>query len=122
MEQIIKFAKLNYEMEVEYLKTFEALKGMFKDKEGFINNRESIINMMVMSLPAYRRENIVPVLFDGWIGQKWHLNTRHSFERIVLRMIRSNQLTPEKKEEQKEALKNDVEIVNQPEAKRQRTD
>jgi hypothetical protein len=118
MEQIIKFAKLTYELEVEYLKTFEVLKGMFKDKEGFINNHESIINMMVMSLPAYRRETIVPVLFDGWIGQKWHLNTRQSFERIVNRMIRSNQLTPEKKEEPK----NDVEIVNQPEAKRQRTD
>jgi hypothetical protein len=124
MEQIIKFAELTYKVEVEYLKTLEVLKGMFKDKEGFIANHESIINMMVMSLPTFQREKItMPYRFDGSLGsEKWHLNTRHSFARIVLRMIRSNQLTPEKKEEPKEAPKNDVEIVNQPEAKRQRTD
>ena len=122
MEQIIKFAKLNAELEEEYLKTVEILKGMFTDKEGFIKNKESIINMMIMSLPKDRREKIMPYRFDGWVGpDKWHEPTRTSFERIVNRMIRSTQLTPEKKEP-KEALKNDVEIVNQPEAKRQRTD
>jgi len=114
MEELIKLAKLTYELEQQKLKTITAVHYAFKHEEEFLKMKNTIIDSMIMAGPQACR---VSILSKPGTYPRWRTDTRKTMTDILNSVQRLSKF-----EKKKEAPKNDVEIVNQPEAKRQRTD
>jgi tetrahydromethanopterin S-methyltransferase subunit H len=114
MEELIKLAKLTYELEQHKLKTITAVHYAFKHEEEFLKMENTIIDSMIMACPQGSR---VTIRSGTHTYPRWSVDTRKAMTE-VLDMVRRFSKFEKKKDEKKE----DVEIVNQPEAKRQRTD
>lgn len=114
MEELIKLAKLKYELEQQKLKTYTAVHYAFKDEEEFLKMENTIIDSMIMAGPQACR---VSILSKPSTYPRWRLDTRSAMTELLDDVRRFSNF-----EKKKEAPKNDVWIFTQPEAKRQRTD
>jgi hypothetical protein len=75
MEQIVKFAKIFKEMEIEKYKAIRALKEMFGDKEVCIKNKVMIVQVMSMTsyelgVPAFTKDKFESV-FDDMVNSQF---------------------------------------------------
>ena len=113
MDELIKLAKLKYQLEQQKLKTSSAVHYAFKHEEDFLKMKNTIIDSMIMAGPQGCRAYI---LSTPSTYPRWRIDTREKMTDLIDSVQRLAKF------EKKKAPKPDVEIVNQPEAKRQRTD
>lgn len=111
----MKLAKLQYQLEQQKLKTITAVHYAFKNEEEFLKMKNTILDSMIMAGPQGCRAYI---LSTPHTYPRWRVDTREKMTDLINTVQRLSKFEKKKKDEPKP----DVEIVNQPEAKRQRTD
>ena len=104
MEELIKLAKLTYQLEQQKLKTITAVHYAFKDEDEFLKIKNTIIDSMIMAGPQGCR---VSILSSPHAYPRWRVDTREKMTDILNSVQRLSKF-----EKKKEVLKNDVEIVN----------